>query len=267
VSSRPRLEREPVDLPVVFGALGAVWDGIVALADALSELPWTVVGGQMVFLHAAEAGVDVHRISVDIDAAVDLRADPAGLKKLVAALVALGFESTGQSPEGHAHRFERPIEAGVAVVDLTVGGEDDNVIKVDVLAPEGLGPNTDLRTIGTGTAFPIPGVSQALDRTEIVPVRVAGSVHWVPRPSLLGAIVAKATAVTVDHVDTDRHREDLGFLCGLVVDPFSLADGLTPKDRRRLRAAANQLGPDHRAWRAARVPLDAQLALETLIGD
>src|SRR5207253_983813 len=72
VSSRPRLDREPVDLPVVFGALGAVWDGIVALADELSELPWTVVGGQMVFLHAAEAGVDVHRVSADIDAAVDL---------------------------------------------------------------------------------------------------------------------------------------------------------------------------------------------------
>lgn len=144
---------------------------------------------------------------------------------------------------------------------------NDVPLQVDVLAPEGLGPHADLRTIGTGTAFPVPGVSQALTRTELVPVRAGGTVHWVPRPSLLGAIVGKATGAVVDKADPERHRADLAFLCGLVTDPFALAEDVTKKDRARLRAAAAKLGPDHPAWRHAAVPVDAQLALETLIGD
>jgi hypothetical protein len=266
VTSPPRLDRPPVELPTFVGALGAVWEAILALTDAVGDLPWTVVGGQMVFLHAAETGVDVHRVSADIDAAVDLRADPAGLKKLVAALVALGFEPTGQSPEGHAHRFERTTAAGVAAVDVAIDS-DDAAVQVDVLAPEGLGPKTDLRTVGTGTAFPAEGVTQALARTELVPVRAAGAIHWVPRPNLLGAIVGKATAITVDHVDTDRHRQDLAFLCGLVSDPFTLAEHVDKTDRKRLRVAAAVFGADHPGWRFAPVPADAQIVLETLIGD
>jgi len=266
VTGRPRLERPPVELAVLGGALGAVWDGLLALADAVGDLPWTVVGGQMVFLHAAEHGVAVHRVSADIDAAVDLRADPAGLAKLVAALTSLGFESVGESPEGHAYRFERPDHRGVAAVDLAVD-TDDVAVRVDVLAPEGLGAHADLRTVGTGTAFPAQGISQALVRTELVAVRSAGTARWVPRPNLLGAIVSKATAITVDAVDTDRHRQDLAFLCGLVADPFAIAAGVTKKDRFRLRGAAATFPSDHRAWRSAAVPRDAQVVLDTLIGD
>ncbi len=220
----------------------------------------------MVFLHAAEHDVDVHRVSADIDAAVDVRADPAGLKKLMAVLAVLGFESCGESPEGHAHRFERRTEAGVATFDISVD-PDDVVVQVDVLVPEGLGLRTDLRTVAAGTAFPAPGVSQALARTELVPVRSAGAVSWVPRPTLLGAIVGKATAATVDHSDPARHLSDLAFLCGLVVDPFALSEEVTKKDRARLRAAGAKLGADHPAWMSAASPVDGQLVLETLIGD
>jgi hypothetical protein len=265
VTGRPRLERDPVELPALAGSLAAVWEALCRLADALGDLPWTVVGGQMVFLHAAEHDVDVHRVSADIDAAVDVRGDPAGLKKLTAVLADLGFESCGESPEGHAHRFEKRTEAGVSTFDISVN-PDDVVVQVDVLVPEGLGVRTDLRTVATGTAFPAPGVSQAVARTELVPVRSAGAIYWVPRPSLLGAIVGKAAAATVDH-DPERHLSDLAFLCGLVTDPFALAEEVTKKDRARLRGAGAKLGADHRAWMSAASPVDAQLVLETLIGD
>ena len=123
----------------------------------------------MVFLHAAEHGVDVHRVSADIDAAVDVRADPEGITKLVVVLGDLGFASAGESPEGHAYRFVKQTGDGVAVVDVSTH-EDDRSLVVDILVPEGLGPRTDLRTVGSGTAFPASGVSQALRRTELVPL-------------------------------------------------------------------------------------------------
>lgn len=269
MTSRPRLERDPVGIPVLAGPLAVVWDTLCVLAGALEGVPWAVVGGQMVFLHAAEHGVEVHRVSADIDAAVDLRADPEGITKLIAVLGDLGFVSSGESPEGHAHRFEKQTAAGVAVVDVAVDADDadDVPLVVDVLAPEGLGERTDLRTAGSGTAFPAPGVTQALRRTELVPLRYGTQVSWIPRPSLLGAIVGKAVAATVDHIDPQRHLTDLAFLCGLVPDPFALAGQVTKKDRERLRAAATRLGPDHGAWDSARSSINARIALETLIGN
>ena len=260
-----RLVREPVELPALAGPLAAVWDGVCVLADALTDVPWTVVGGQMVFLHGAEHGVPAHRVSADIDAAVDVRAAPLGLRRLVAVLTDLEFESVGQTPQGHAYRFEKRTGGGVTAVDVTV--DPDDVVAVDLLAPEGLGVRADLRTVGMGTAFPAPGVSQALARTELVPIRVAEAVHWVPRPNLLGAIVGKATASVVDTVEPERHRLDLAFLCGLVADPFAMAEEVTRKDRARLRAAATAVSPDDPAWRAATRSADARLALEILVGD
>ena len=191
--ARFRLEREPIEMPVLFGAGAAVWDAVCAIADALTEVPWTIVGGQMVYLLGVEYGAAAHRVTTDIDAAVDLRAAPDGVNDLVAVLTALDFESAGPSPDGHAYRFERHTLGGVAAVDLVPDEEDDQVLVVDVLAPEGLGTRADL-----SRAFPAKGISQALARTELLPIRVAAKVHWVPRPSLLGAIVSKATALAVD---------------------------------------------------------------------
>ncbi len=58
-----------------------------------------------------------------------------------------------------------------------------------------------------------------------------------PYPSavLLGAVVAKALAVTVDDAPAAQ-RLDFVFLLSLIGDPLALAAELTPKDRRRIRA-------------------------------
>lgn len=97
MTGRNRLDRAPVELGVLTGALADVWDGICTLADGLGDTPWTVVGGQMVFLHGAEHGSAVHRVSSDIDAAVDVRADQSAIRKLVAVLGDLGFTSAGEA--------------------------------------------------------------------------------------------------------------------------------------------------------------------------
>lgn len=96
----------------------------------------------------------------------------------------------GASPEGLAHRYQR-------------GG-----VSVDVLAPEGLGPRTDLTTTPPDRTLQVPGGTQALDRTEFVPVVFGDRQGLVARPSLLGAIVGKAVAVGVDDVP-DAQRLDL----------------------------------------------------------
>jgi hypothetical protein len=122
-------------------------------------------------------------------------------------------------------------------------------LSVDVLVADSLGARAKIGTVRGGTAFPAKGVTQALARTELVPVAVGETVHWVPRPNLLGAIVAKATASVVDRQDPDRHRGDVAFLCGLVADPVALADDVTPSDRRYLRRAARHLPADAAVWR------------------
>lgn len=249
-------------MPILFGAGPAVWDAVCTLADTLTKVPWTIVGGQMVYLLGVEHGAAAHRVTTDIDVAVDLRAAPNAVKDLVTVLTTLDFDPAGVSPDGHAYRFERHTAIGVTAVDVVADHEDEQTLVVDVLAPEGLGTRADL-----SQAFPAKGASQALARTELVPIRMAERVHWVPRPSLLGAIITKATASVVDTKDTERHRLDLAFLCGLVADPFALAVEVNKKDRDRLRQASMAFGGSDPSWRAAASPTDAQLALEILIGD
>lgn len=72
----------------------------------------------------------------------------------------------------------------------------------------------------------------------------------VPRPSLLGAIVAKATAVDVDAQDPGRHISDVVFLSSLIADPFSMSDRLTTSDRRRLGRLLDVVPLDDPRWLA-----------------
>ena len=70
---------------------------------------------------------------------------------------------------------------------------------------------------------------------------------FVPRPSLLGAIVGKAVAVDVDDVP-DAQRLELALLLSLVNDPIELAEQLTKKDRQRLRARSEMADADLQTW-------------------
>jgi hypothetical protein len=246
----PRLDRVPVALPPLGGALSALWATLLDLAERLTDVPWTVIGGQMVLLHALEHGTMPPRFSTDIDAAVDVRTAPKGVSRIVAELQALDFRATGASPEGYVHRFERITTEGTAIVD--------------VLVPEGLGPRTDTTTVKPGRAFPVPGATQALVRTELVPIRRGDGIAWLPRPSLLGAVVAKAMAATIDRREADRHLVDLAFLCGLVDEPLVLREAVASKDRARLAKAAALLPREHPAWEAAGDPDQAWAAWRLL---
>jgi hypothetical protein len=250
----------PIEMPPLVGQLAEIWRALAQLAEHAGDLRWTVVGGQMVMLHGLEHGTTPDRVSNDIDAAVDVRADPQAVTKLVRVLTTLGFENAGVSPDGHAYRYRRGGAAHLTI-DVMVDQPEPNDLIVDVLVPDNLGERANIRTVGTATAFPAPGVHQALQRTERVAISIAGTIALIPRPNLLGAIVAKATACAVDNRDTGRHHTDLAFLCGLVRDPIELSAHVTRSDRRRLTRAAEILPENHPIWR---LHPDALATLEIL---
>jgi len=225
----PIIDREPLELPVMTGQSHQMWEALIELSEVRPG-QWTLVGGQMVFLHGLENDVSPPRVSTDLDVLVNARVVTGAVRKFVLEIEDRGFSLEGVSPEGIGHRYVR-------------GG-----VSVDVLAPEGLGARADLTTTPPGRTLQVPGGSQALARTELLPARVRQSGGLIPRPSLLGALVTKAEAVGVD--DTPHaQREDLAFLLTLVPDPTSLAEAMTKKDRQRLRGRSELQDPDHPAWR------------------
>lgn len=228
MTERVGIERAPVELPVLPGIDERLWLALIELTHA-HEHTWTLIGGQMVLLHALENGAPPSRVSTDLDVVVNARIASGAVRQFAAELEVRGFESAGISPEGIAHRYVR------------------NGVRIDVLAPEGLGQRADLTTTSPGRTLAVPGGTQALRRTETVPVGFRGQTGRVPRPSLLGAIICKACAVEVDDVP-DAQRADLALLLSLVKDPLAMAAEFQGKDRQRLRRRAGMSDRAHHSW-------------------
>lgn len=224
----PKINCKPLVLPTGLAQEADLWATLVELTELYPGI-WTLIGGQMVHLHALEHGSTPPRVSTDLDVLVNARVVTGAVPAFTEALEQREFKLDGYSPEGLAHRYLR------------------RGVKVDVLAPDGLGQRVDLTTTPPGRTLEVPGGTQALHRTELVPVLMGTSMGFVPRPSLLGAIIIKACAVDVDDVP-DAQRQDVAFLLSLVDDPLSLRGELVKKDQKRL-AARNELNSaDHPAW-------------------
>ncbi|HWJ09755.1 MAG TPA: hypothetical protein VNS46_10290 [Nocardioides sp.] len=220
-----------IELPVLPPPVDELWHTLLDLGEQL-EVPWALIGGQMVLLHAIEHGQVPPQVSQDGDVIADVRAVPGALTDVVAGLERRGFALQSMSADGLAHRYTRPAEPRPVVID--------------VLAPEGLGERADLTTTPPGRTIEVPGGTQALSRTERITVVHEGRSGTVPRPTLLAAIVGKAAATALP--GPDRHYRDLALLCALVGDPFEVADQMTRKDRQRLRLASKLLDDSHPAW-------------------
>lgn len=220
-----------VELPVLPPPVDQLWHTLLDLGERL-DVPWALIGGQMVLLHAMENGQVPPQVSQDGDVIADVRAVPAALTQVVAALEHMGFALQGISADGLAHRYTRRAEPRPVVVD--------------VLAPEGLGERADLTTTPPGRTVEVPGGTQALGRTERIAVVHEGRRGTIPRPTLLAAIVGKSAATALPA--PERHYRDLALLCALVADPFDLVEQMTRKDRQRLRLASSLLDDSHAAW-------------------
>ena len=247
MNSRPKLQRSPLALPSYPGYNDALWGTLLELANAQLQ-EWTLIGGQMVLLHALENGAEPTRFSQDIDVVVNARVVSGGIKSFVMSLESLGFSLVGGSPDNIAHRYQR------------------DKASIDVLAPEGLGSRADLTTTRPGRTLEVPGGTQALERTELLPVQFDELHGFVPRPSLLGAIICKAAAVGVAGATTAQQR-DVALLLSLVADPIEMATDMRPKDRQRLRAIDEFADPNHPVWEDLTEGASdrARLAYQTLV--
>jgi len=238
----PILEREPVE-----GLLPNpdIWE----LLDRLErEMPgaWVLVGGLMVLLHGLEAGQLPVRETTDADVLVNVRLRPNGTYDLSSWLVDSGLVFEGSSTTGTGHRFS------------------NDIVSVDVLAPDHLGERADTRTVPPSRTVQIPAGTRLLKDAALSPVRLSPTaIAHIPRPSLTAAIVGKSAALQLD--DSSRHAEDLAFLFGLVSDPREVAVGLSKSDRRHLRRARRLLSDD-RVWGYSQSPDAARATLQFLIG-
>jgi len=89
----------------------ALWQATLDLAELLAGLPWTLVGAQMVMLHAFEAGAVPGRTTIDLDLLFDVRAFVGATDEATRRLQSAGFASAGREPDGVAHRFVRSLRA------------------------------------------------------------------------------------------------------------------------------------------------------------
>lgn len=241
-----------MDSPILIQAaddtMVAAWDVVLDIASVRDfDGKWTLIGGQMVYLHALESSRTLHRPTKDADLLVDVRLLPDSTARLSRTLVERGFQLKGPSPSGEAHRFER----GRA--------------QVDVLAPDNIGDRANLKTVAPGRTVQTPGGTQALRRTERVLVQHGQQQGLVPRPDLLGAVILKAAAVgRLGKADGyERHENDLILLLSLVEDPFALSLDLTSGGTKYLQRAADRLNEG--AWQRLEVGEIARESLEILL--
>jgi hypothetical protein len=117
-----------IEIPDAHGALSEGWCAAIELARAHPD-GWTIIGAQMVALHAYEHGRVPPRSSLDIDLVVNVRLLGNGTRLIAEALQANGFELEGIDSFGVGDRFRR----GAASIDL--------------LAPDNPGERASLTTI------------------------------------------------------------------------------------------------------------------------
>jgi len=233
------------------------WQTLLDLAEAFPA-GWCLVGGQLVWLLAAEHGAVPPRATDDVDVVVDVRAEPAGVRTVCSWLESRGLELEGINAHGIGHRYVRPADPGPGMVIF------------DVLAPDNVGPRAKLTTSPPARTVAAPGGRLALNSAEAVRVSIGGRAGTVMRPSLLAAILVKAAATTLaTRTNRDRDWTDAAFLLSLVPDPIAMTAELVRADRTRLRRLTPLLDSGHAAWR----PLGDERArlghatLEFLVGE
>jgi len=228
--------RSIVHIEPVTPEANRLWSMALSLASALGpDREWSLIGGLMVQLHGFEREDDL-RPTTDIDLLGAARKPPAMTEQIASLLVAKGAEVAmppRTAPE-LGYRFE-------------LDGES-----VEILGPDGL--RAEPKTTGGLRTFGVSGGSQALLRTEVVLVRLAGSPPVaVRRPSLLGAILIKARVVAKRRKDKfQSDRQDLIRLLGYPDDPRALArdEQLKSSERKWLRNVEGALDFDDPALAA-----------------
>ncbi len=234
---------DPIHIAPGSDAEARLWRTTAEVARLFADFPWVLVGGVMVAILEREHGVTVSRTTVDVDALIDVRGLTQATRQAAVRLEEAGFVAE-QTGDGLAYRFVRGADI------------------VDVLAPDHLGPRTDIVTAPPGKSLEAVGGRQALQRRRVVAVEADGETFSAPIPSLLGAILIKAGVAASSGLE--KHRRDLARLLALVDDVEPMRQEMSSKERGYLRARSELRDPRHPAWSGIPNAEDAIIALERL---
>lgn len=249
--------RERIEIPTPAGGWPKPWPQVAELVTAIGPEHWTLVGGLMVQLHAANAGIDSVRPTADVDIVVHIETGPGRVADVANALARLGYEFTPSiDPRNRvAHRFVR----GSAAVDLSEPEQID-VVRADHAAPK------VVEKLKGYDMIAIEGGTQALKRTVNAALEINGQRVVLSVPNAYGALILKSAAHLTDSRDKARHLTDAVVLLACIDDPFAVAGAdVSGSDANRMRYLAQQLNEE--AWIALSDQLQrrARAALSILL--
>lgn len=213
------MNRRRIELNLLSRAEKESWLGLLAVANKIPD-GWALTGGGLMRLLSEERGYSEARATQDVDVILDVRARRSNIGDFYQALDAVGYKPDGFNASGQNHRW--------------VYGH----AQIDVLVPSGL----SLRTLswnypGFGRLLPTRGAQFLLYDLEKVTVHIDGQEGTINRPSALGALYGKCSAL-LNNGDRDkrRHLSDIAILCQIldVTERRRISD-LSGKQRFRLQ--------------------------------
>jgi hypothetical protein len=229
------------------------WPQVVEIVQAIPHTQWTLVGGLMVQLHAAYAGLRLTRTTRDVDMILHIDSGAATFAGVQQELERLGYFLHEPVGDGPIHRFARG----------SLGAETIDVMVADRLSPK-QHPKALRRKV-----FAVPGGTSALRKTVNCEVTAGEVVVVLSIPDVLGALVLKGAAYVEDSRDRDRHLDDAAVLACAVTDPIGDRARMIGGDHRRIEALWKVLQDlDHKSWIATGTDVRrGHAALRVLVSD
>lgn len=211
------------------------WPQLIEIVQAIPHTQWTLVGGLMVQLHAAYAGLTLTRPTRDVDMILHIETGAATFSGVRNQLEQLGYALREPMGEGPVHRFVR----GPDVAET-----------VDVMVADRLPPKWHPKVLRR-PVFAVPGGTSALRKTVNCEVDTGETTVVLSVPDVLGALVLKGAAYIDDTRDRGRHLDDAAVLACAATDPVGDRARMIGSDRRRITALWEVLQDEsHRSWLA-----------------
>ena len=229
------VERPEWTIQAPAGGWATPWPQAAELANAIPSEQWTLIGGLMVQLHAAKAGVPLNRPTLDVDIVLHIETGAAVFNEVKKQLEDLGYELRWSlQDDDPIHRFTRGGEKAPEIVDVMVA---------DHLPPK------HVPKLKGHPVFQVPGATSALRKTVNCTIEIDGVPTRLSLPTVLGALILKGAAFISDRNDTQRHLDDAAILASAIGNPIVERVDLTGSDPVRLERLSEALAdPQHPSW-------------------
>ncbi len=209
------------------------WPQLIEIVQAIPHNQWTLVGGLMVQLHTAYAGLQVTRTTRDIDMMLHIETGAATFSGVQHELERLGYSLREPIGKGPIHRFGRGAH---------------NAETIDVMVADHLSAKRQPTVLGR-RVFAVPGGTSALRKTVNCEVDSEAGTVMLSIPDVLGALILKGAAYLEDSRDRERHVDDAAILACALTDPVADRNRMAGSDHKRIAALWSVLrNLDHRSW-------------------